>query len=122
MASMRRDDLPKRSFCKVCQSGDTSGIIVPGNQIAYIKDIEIDTVNMSGNATTAGILIPAVTVQIYDKYTPTGGSAVVKLRKQVTVSTGTLTEIDKLEIPLFTRGDIRCNISGPVVSLGVVFE
>lgn len=115
MASMRRDDLPKRSFCKICTSGDTSGVIVPGNQIGYIKDIEVDSAAISGNAST-------IQIQIYDKYTPNGGVATTKLRKQVSLACGDVLEIDKLELPIFTRGDIRSSISGPVVTLGVVFE
>jgi len=99
-----------------CTSGDTSGIIVPANQICHVKSIEYDTMAISGNT-------PTVQVQILDKYTPTGGSATTKIRKQFTIETGDDGHIDtKGDVNIFTRCDVRCSYSGPVISLGYVLE
>ena len=113
---MEKFDLPVRSINRTCTSGDTSGIIVPDNMIAHVKEIEIDSAAISGNAST-------ITIQILDKYTPTGGSLTTKVRKQVSVDCGGVEHIDtKGDIPVFTRGDIRSNISGPIVSLAYALE
>jgi hypothetical protein len=113
---MDKQDLQVRSITKTCTSGDTSGIIVPANMIAHVKEIEVDTAAISGNASV-------VTIQILDKYTPTGGSLTTKVRKQVSVDCGGVIHIDtKGDIPIFTRGDIRTNISGPIVSLAYALE
>jgi hypothetical protein len=113
---MDRKDLQVRTVCKVCTSGDTSGIIVPGDKIGHIKSIDIDTAAISGNAAF-------VKIQIYDKYTPTDGSATTKLRKQISVNCGDVIHLDeKGDIQIFTRGDIRCDISGPVVTQSYVLE
>lgn len=113
---MERADLPVRHIRLACTSGDTSGIIVPSNQIGHIKSIEYDLAAISGNT-------PTVQIQILDKYTPNGGSATTKVRKQFTVKTGEVGHIDtKGDIPILTRGDVRCSYSGPVVSLGYALE
>ncbi len=113
---MERQDLPVRSICKTCTSGDTSGILVPNNMIAHVKEIEVDSAAISGNTDT-------IQIQVLDKYTPTSGTATTKTRKQFSLNCGDVIHIDvKGDLPIFTRGDIRTNISGPVVTLGYVLE
>lgn len=113
---MERDNLQVRSISKTCTSGDTSGILVPANMIAHIKEIEWDTAAISGNAF-------AVSVAIVDKYTPTDGSATEKIRKQFSIPAGQIGHIDtKGDIPIFTRGDIRSSCSGPLVTLAYALE
>ncbi len=113
---MDRTEFPVRHIRLACTSGDTSGIIVPANQICHIKSIEYDTAAISGNTSV-------VTISILDKYTPTGGSATTKVRKQFTVKTGEVGHIDtKGDINVLSRGDVRCSYSGPVISMGYALE
>ena len=113
---MERWDLQVRSIVRVCTSGDTSGILVPANMIAHVKEIEWDTAAISGNAF-------AVSVAVVDKYTPTGGTATEKIRKQFSIPAGAIGHIDtKGDIPIFTRGDIRSDTSGPVITLAYALE
>lgn len=113
---MERDNLQVRSIVRVCTSGDTSGILVPANMIAHVKEIEWDTAAISGNAF-------AVSIAVVDKYTPTDGTATEKIRKQFSIPAGAIGHIDtKGDIPIFTRGDIRSSCSGPVVTLAYALE
>lgn len=113
---MKRDDLPVRSYVLTCTSGDTSGLIVPKNVIAHLESIEIDTSEISGN-------IGMVKVTVRDTYTPTGGSETTKTRKQVSVKCGDVVHIDvDGDVALFDEVELRTNVSGPVVTLGVALE
>jgi len=113
---MEKYDFQVRAISKTCTSGDTSGILVPANQIAHIKEIEWDTSALSGNAI-------AVSIAIVDKYTPTGGSATEKIRKQFGIPNGQVGHTDtKGDIQIFTRGDIRSNVSGPLITLAYALE
>lgn len=113
---MDRKDLQVRSLSKTCTSGDTSGIIVPANMIAHVKEIEWDTAAISGN-------IYAASVAIVDKYTPTGGSATEKIRKQFSIPAGAIGHTDtKGDIQIFTRGDVRTDCSGVKITLAYALE
>jgi len=113
---MDRHDLQVRSLSKTCTSGDTSGILVPANMIAHIKEIEWDTAAISGNAFAVGI-------QIVDKYTPTGGTATEKIRKQFSIPAGAIGHTDtKGDIQIFTRGDVRSDCSGTKITLAYALE
>jgi hypothetical protein len=113
---MDRKDLQVRSLSKTCTSGDTSGILVPANMIAHIKEIEYDTAAISGMASS-------IKIQIVDKYTPTGGTATEKIRKQFSVDAGDVGHIDtKGDLQIFTRGDVRSSCSGPTITMAYALE
>lgn len=117
---MRRDDLPRRNYSVTCQSGNSSGFVVPAHTIGYLQDLQVDT------AVISGAVLPAATVIIQDFYVVssgnTGGVTTVLSRKQISLKCGDDVHVDIEGVPLFGAVEINCNVSGPVVSLGVGFE
>lgn len=117
---MRRDDLPIRIYTVTCQSGNSSSLVVPAHTMGHLQDLQVDT------AAISGAIQPAVTVIIRDYYVVssgnTGGVTTVMNRKQISLQAGDDVHVDVEGVQLLGAVEIRCNVSGPVVSLGVGFE
>mgnify|MGYP001605672272 CR=1 FL=1 len=113
---MKSDDIPPRSFRVVCQSGDSTAFTVPTNMLGYISEIEVDSRAQSGQLSTIGI-------DIRDTFTPQGGSSTTQVRKSFGIRAGEVVGIS-LDAPVHVIGqvDLRCNWSGPIVSLTARFE
>ena len=112
---MKRDEFPKRSVLLTCQSGNTSGLIIPTDIIGHLERMEVDTSAISGKTSI-------VTVQVLDTYTPTGSSAQPFTRKQVSLNCGDVIDVEINGVLLFNQVDVNVNISGPVVQLSVALE
>lgn len=109
-------DFSKRGLRLVCQSGDTRFFAVPGNKLAYVTDLEIDTRNQSGIAAVIGI-------QIRDSYAPTGGTSTTAIRKEIGIKAGDNVTVGmEGEFQIFGGVDIRTTFSGPIVSLSAAFR
>jgi len=117
---MRRDDLPIRHYQVTCQSGNSSGLVVPVHTIGYLEEMQIDT------AAISGAVQPAATIIVRDFFLvssgTTGGVTTVVNRKQVSIGCGDDVHVDLEGVPLMGTVELRSNVSGPVVSLGVAFE
>lgn len=118
---MKRDDLPIRHYQITCQSGNSSGLVVPAHAIGHLEEIQVDT------AAISGAVQPAATIIVQDFYLVssgvTGGMTSVANRKQISIACGDDVHVD-LDggPPLFGAIEVRSNVSGPVVSLGVALE
>jgi len=117
---MKRDDLPIRHYQVTCQSGNSSGLVIPAHAIGHLAEIQIDT------AAISGAIQPAVTVIVQDFYMVssgvTGGVSTVANRKQISIKAGDDVHVDLEGPPLFGAIELNSNVSGPVVSLGVALE
>ncbi len=117
---MRRDDLPIRHYQVTCQSGNSSGLVIPAHAIGHLEEIEIDT------AAISGAIQPAVTIIVQDFYLissgVTGGVSAVANRKQVSLAAGDDIHVELKGQPLFGVIEINSNVSGPIVNIGVALE
>ena len=109
-------DLRQRSRRLVCASGDTRFFLVPRNQIGQATQLQVDTSDLSG---VAGV----ISVQIRDSFQPISGSSGTVIRKELGVRAGDVIAEDLGGgYPLMGGVDIRVDVSGPIVSLAVLFR
>jgi len=111
-----REDYKQRARRLVCASGDTRFFLVPRNQIAHATHIQVDTSDLSG---VAG----AISVQIRDSFSPISGSSGTVIRKELAVRGGDVVAEDLGSAYQLIGGiDVRVDVSGPIISLGAVFQ
>lgn len=114
-----RDDLQIRTYRTVCQSGYSSAVAIPANTIGHLTSIEVES------STISGLVLPALTLQITDTFSPVGNggadsSSRTISRKQLAILAGDCVHLDtKGDIPLFDNIRVLSNCSGPIVTLGV---
>lgn len=114
--AITQQDYRKRGLRLVCTSGDTRFFVVPGNVIAHLADLEVDTRNQSG-------LAGAIGIQVRDSYAPTGGTSTTAIRKEMAVKAGDVVTVSMDgDFQLIGGVDVRTTISGPIVSISAAFR